>query len=199
MIRSATRLKPHQSTPLHGLLLAALLILALPARSEPLDCPPLLDSTQPLLHSTESLDLCQFTGHPLLIVNTASFCGFTRQFEGLEALHQRYADQGLVVLGFPSNDFMQEARDESRTAEICYINYGVTFTMLSPSPVSRGALNPVFTELQRQGAALPRWNFHKYLVDANGQIVSFFGSRVEPDSTQLVGAIEQLLQQGSGI
>lgn len=178
----------------HLALLLILLALAWPAQAESQECPPLLDSTQPLLHSTESTDLCQFAGHPLLIVNTASYCGFTRQFTGLEELHQRYGEQGLVVLGFPSNDFMQEARDESRTAEVCYINYGVTFTMLGPSPVSRGQLNPVFAELQKQGATLPRWNFHKYLVNAEGQLVSFFGSRVEPDAAQLTGAIEQLLQ-----
>lgn len=163
------------------------------AQTKATECSPLLDSTQPLLHSTESINLCQFTGKPLLIVNTASYCGYTRQFSGLEALHQQYADRGLVVLGFPSNDFMQEARNESRTAEICFINYGVSFNMLSPSRVSRGELNPVFAELQRQGASLPRWNFHKYLVNADGQLVGFFGSRVEPDSPQLLGMIEALL------
>ncbi|SFX51850.1 glutathione peroxidase [Marinospirillum alkaliphilum] len=169
------------------------LAFSLPAQAETTQCPTLLNTTQPLLHSTESIDLCQFAGKPLLIVNTASYCGYTRQFGGLEALHQQYADRGLVVLGFPSNDFMQEARDESRTAEVCFINYGVTFNMLSPSRVSRGELNPVFAELQRQGASLPRWNFHKYLVNEEGQLVGFFGSRVEPDAPQLVGAIEAML------
>lgn len=166
---------------------------SLTSQAEPLQCPPILQSTQPLLHSTETQDLCDFAGQPLLIVNTASYCGFTSQFGGLEDLYQTYRDRGLVVLGFPSNDFMQEARDASRTAEVCFINYGVTFPMMAASSVTRGQLNPVFAELQRQGAALPRWNFHKYLVNAEGELVGFFGSRVAPDAPQLQGLIEQML------
>ncbi len=170
-----------------------LLMLTLPAQAETQACPKILQSTQALLHSSETLDLCSFTGQPLLIVNTASHCGFTGQFEGLEKLNQRYQDQGLVILGFPSNDFRQEARDEAKTAEVCFINFGVTFTMLSPSSVSRGKLNPVFAELRDQGATLPRWNFFKYLINTEGELVASFGSRTSPESREMQQAIESLL------
>lgn len=175
---------------LFGLLL---LFIATSTAADTKACPEILQSTQPLLHSSERVDLCSFAGQPLLIVNTASHCGFTGQFEGLEKLKQRYKDQGLVVLGFPSNDFRQEASDEAKTAEVCFINFGVTFTMLSPSSVSRGDLNPVFAELERQGARLPRWNFFKYLVDQEGKLVAGFGSRTAPESREMRQAIESLL------
>lgn len=171
-----------------------LMMLAVPVlAAEEAPCPALLESTQQRLHSSDSVDLCQFAGQPLLIVNTASHCGYTGQFSGLEDLHQAYQEQGLVILGFPSNDFLQEARDEARTAEVCFVNYGVTFTMLTPSRVARGDLNPVFAELRAQGASLPRWNFHKYLVNSDGELVASFGSRVAPESPQMKAAIERLL------
>ena len=169
------------------------LLVTTGAHAQAQDCPKILQSIQPRLHSSETLDLCSFAGQPLLIVNTASHCGFTGQFEGLEQLHQRYQDQGLVVLGFPSNDFRQEARDEAKTAEVCFINFGVTFTMLSPSSVSRGSLNPVFFELRNQGATLPRWNFYKYLINRDGELVTSFGSRTSPESREMQEAIESLL------
>lgn len=170
-----------------------LLLITASAQAGYVPCPLILQSTQQRLHSSESVDLCAFAGQPLLIVNTASHCGFTGQFEGLERLHQRYKDRGLVVLGFPSNDFWQEASDESQTAEVCFINFGVTFTMLSPSSVRRGTLNPVFAELRNQGATLPRWNFSKYLVNRDGELVASFGSRTEPESREMQQAIEDLL------
>jgi len=175
------------------LLILLLLLLAVPVFANQPQCSAVLDSTQQRLHSSEQVDLCRFSGQPLLIVNTASHCGYTGQFSGLEELHQKYKDQGLVVLGFPSNDFRQEATDEAKTAEVCFVNYGVTFTMLTPGQVARDPLNPVFAELQRQGAALPRWNFHKYLVDSEGKLVASFGSRVRPESKQMQAAIERLL------
>ncbi len=157
-------------------------------------CPPLLDHEAQKLHSRERIDLCEFRGRPLLLVNTASFCGFTRQLDGLQALHERYRDQGLVVIGFPSHDFDQEADDEEVTAEICRINYGVTFTLLSPSAVARGEVNPVFAEIARQGAELPRWNFHKYVVDHEGRVTASFGSTTEPESRELREALERVLK-----
>lgn len=157
------------------------------------ECPAILDHRAQALHSSEVVDLCEFSGRPLLLVNTASFCGFTPQFEGLEELHQRYHGEGLVVIGFPSDDFQQEADDEEVTAEICRVNYGVTFTMLSPSSVASGEVNPVFAELARQGAELPSWNFHKYVVNRDGRVVAGFGSHTRPDSPELQSALERVL------
>jgi len=157
------------------------------------DCPAFLDHEFSKLHSSQSVNLCEtVAGRPLLIVNTASHCGFTPQFKGLEALHRQYQARGLVVVGFPSDDFNQEAKDEAKTADICFVNYGVTFTMLAPSAVTGDQANPVFRELNRR-AGEPSWNFNKYLVSADGKVVQRFDSKVTPDSPQLVRAVEQLL------
>lgn len=156
-------------------------------------CPAYLDQEFKRLHSSKTVNLCEaFAGKPMLIVNTASHCGFTKQFEGLEALHREYRGRGLVVVGFPSNDFRQEAGDEAKTAEVCYVNYGVTFTMVAPSPVKGEAANPVFRELGRQ-AGEPSWNFNKYLVAADGRVVEHFKSSVAPESATLREAIDKLL------
>lgn len=180
-------------------ILAATLVAALLSAPSPgeaqaaADCPPILDHEAAKLHSSETVDLCEFAGRPLLLVNTASFCGFTRQFEGLQELHERYEEDGLAVIGFPSHDFDQEADDEAVTEEVCRVNFGVTFTMLSPSPVASGEVNPVFAELARQGAELPRWNFHKYVVDRDGAFVAAFGSHTRPESPELRSALERVL------
>ncbi|MCC5794888.1 MAG: glutathione peroxidase [Chromatiales bacterium] len=161
------------------------------------DCPALLDHELPRLHSDETVRLCEFAGRPVLMVNTASYCGFTGQFRGLEALWQEKQDAGLVVIGFPSDDFNQEDADEAVTAEVCFINYGVTFTMLAHSSVARGELNPVFAELERQGAMLPRWNFHKYVIDRSGQVHAEFGSRTTPEDPELRAAILAVIVNGT--
>lgn len=153
----------------------------------------LLNHTMRRLHSGEAVDLrARYAGKALLIVNTASFCGFTKQFAKLEALHKAYKDRGLVVVGFPSDDFRQEADDEGRTAEVCFVNYGVTFDMYSPIPVRGGDAHPLFRELARQSGA-PRWNFYKYVVDRKGRVVAHFSSLVEPDAPELRAAIEKAL------
>lgn len=157
-------------------------------------CPDWLNTERRQLHSDNQVDLCSLTENkPVLIINTASRCGFTPQFKGLEQLHQQYADQGLVVLGFPSNDFRQEARDEQKTAQVCYINYGVTFTMLAPVQVTGEQADPIFAQLARVSQA-PRWNFNKYLVSADGQRIQHFSSSTKPNDPQLIGAIEQALE-----
>jgi glutathione peroxidase len=171
----------------------AVLILAAPAALGA-DCPAFLNHDFKKLRSSQSINLCtEYAGKPLLIVNTASHCGYTPQFKGLEALHQKYKARGLVVVGFPSDDFKQEAKDEAETADVCYVNYGVTFTMLSPSAVTGSAANPVFQELGRRSDP-PSWNFNKYLVGADGKVVEHFDSGVRPDSVELQQAIEQLLR-----
>jgi len=174
-------------------LAVASLLAAAPA-SHAADCPAFLNHDFKKLRSSQNINLCtEYAGRPLLIVNTASHCGFTPQFKGLEGLHKKYQARGLVVVGFPSDDFKQEAKDEAETAEICYVNYGVTFTMLSPSVVTGRAANPVFQELGRRSSA-PSWNFNKYLVSADGEVVRHFDSRVAPESADLQQAIEQLLR-----
>lgn len=157
------------------------------------NCPAFLNHDFQKLHSTEHVNICTaYAGKPLLIVNTASHCGYTPQFKGLEALHEKYRERGLVVIGFPSDDFNQEARDESETAAVCYINYGVKFTMLAPLPVKGSAANPVFRELARQSHA-PTWNFNKYLVTPEGKVTAYFDSQTTPESAPMNQSIEQLL------
>jgi glutathione peroxidase len=161
-------------------------------------CPAYLNHDFQKLHSTERINICNaYNGRPLLIVNTASHCGFTPQFKGLEALHEQYKDRGLVVIGFPSDDFNQEARDEAETAQVCYVNYGVTFTMLSPLPVTGRAANPVFRELARQSHE-PTWNFNKYLVKPDGTVTAYFDSDTTPESATMHQSIEQLLAASHG-
>lgn len=157
------------------------------------ECPAAFDVDFRKLHSDETLNLCkEFAGRPMLIVNTASSCGFTPQFKGLEALYQEYKDKGLVVVGFPSGDFRQEARTEEGTAEVCYAKYGVSFPMLAPSPVKGDNANPVFLELAKQSEA-PGWNFNKYVVDRNGHVVEHFGSFVGPQSDTLRETLDSVL------
>jgi glutathione peroxidase len=167
---------------------------AIPSAADPAaHCPGFLDHQFTRLRSAERLNLCKaFAGRPLLIVNTASHCGFTGQFEGLEALYQKYRARGLVVVGFPSDDFHQEAASEAEAAEVCFVNYGVKFPMLAPSVVTGAKANPVFRELARQSQP-PRWNFNKYLVSADGKVVGYYGSAVSPESKELSAAIEKLL------
>ena len=157
------------------------------------DCPSLLEGSLPKLRAKESIDLCkQFAGKPLLIVNTASFCGFAPQFEGLEALNQRFKGQGLEVIGVPSNDFKQEAKDGEETAKVCYVNYGVTFTMTEPQKVRGDDATHLFKVLAEQSST-PKWNFYKYVVDRQGKVIADFSSLTKPDSPELIEAVEQAL------
>jgi len=160
-------------------------------------CPDYLKVTKQKLHSSKSVNLCELTqGKPVLIINTASHCGFTPHFKQLEALHKKYQAQGLVVIGFPSDDFFQEEDDEKDTAEICYINYGVTFTMLSTSAVRGSDVNSVFEFLGEKSTS-PKWNFYKYLVDGKGNNVQSFSPKTAPDDEEFIAAIEQVLKAKS--
>nr|WP_258872178.1 glutathione peroxidase [Thalassotalea euphylliae] len=156
-------------------------------------CAPFLNHSFRKLHAKDQVDLCELTaGKPVLVINTASNCGFTPQFKALEALHKEYKDQGLVVVGFPSDDFFQEEDDEKDTAEVCFVNYGVTFTMLQTSPVRGSDANPVFKHLADETTA-PKWNFYKYLISKDGKQVKHFNSRVKPDEAEFIQAVQAVL------
>lgn len=149
------------------------------------------------LHASEVVDLQQrYAGKPLLIVNTASHCGYTGQFEGLEALYRQYHGRGLMMAGFPSHSFRQEASDEAKTAEVCFVNFGVSFDMYAPIAVRGKGAHPIFQELARQSQA-PRWNFYKYLIDREGRVVGVFPSKTRPDAPELRAVIERQLQADS--
>lgn len=157
------------------------------------NCPEYLSYDLPKLHSKETVNICEVAaGKPLLVINTASHCGYTKQFEGLEALHQKYKDQGLFVVGFASNDFNQEAKSEAEAAKICRQNFGVSFTMVAPSFVKGPRANPVFEVINQQSQE-PGWNFNKYLINKDGQVMEHFSSRVKPNSEKLTKAIEAIL------
>lgn len=177
---------------LRSLVLSATL-LALSTSALAVQCPPLLQGELAKLRSQETINLCQsYAGKPLVVVNTASFCGFTPQFKGLEALYQRYKGQGLEILGVPSDDFRQEADSSEETAKVCYVNYGVTFNMSEPQRITGTEAIPLFRELAAQSQA-PRWNFSKYVVDAQGRVVASFSSQTAPDDPALIAAVEQAI------
>ncbi|MCC5826569.1 glutathione peroxidase [Alkalimonas sp.] len=160
-------------------------------------CGAVLGHSMQQLNTRETVDLCeQFKGKTLLVVNTASKCGFTPQFEALQQLHDSYSDKGLVVLGFPSNDFRQEHSDEARTAEVCYLDYGVQFPMFTTTSVRGSSANPVFRALIDKSGKQPSWNFNKYLVSADEQTVLHFGSRTSPTDASFIAELEKLLAQG---
>lgn len=154
---------------------------------------PWLNHEMRRLHSSEVVNIQALAGDApaVLLVNTASHCGFTGQFEGLEALHQQYRDRGLKVIGFSSDSFNQEA-DEAKAAETCFVNFGVTFDMMATVPVRGADAHPIFAELARQTRA-PRWNFNKYLVTPDGTVAEVYGAMTGPDSGRLRRAIERLL------
>lgn len=179
-----------------SLALAALALTG-SAQASTANCPALLDREFPRLQDEKPQSLCQYGGKVLLVVNTASFCGFTTQYKALEALHARYAPRGLVVLGFPSNDFgNQEPGSSKEIAEFCENTFGVRFPMFAKSRVTASAgtvMNPLFADLAKRTGSAPKWNFHKYLVARDGQSVVSFASDVDPGSRAFVQQVEKLL------
>jgi len=157
-------------------------------------CPALLRYTVNRLQDESPQPLCQYAGKVLLVVNTASYCGFTPQYEGLEAMSAKYASRGLVVLGFPSNDFgQQEPGDSRQIANFCFNTYGVKFPMFSKTKVVGKDMSPFFAALVQASGEAPRWNFHKYLIDREGRVVASFASKVTPSSRELVDAVDKAL------
>ncbi len=146
----------------------------------------------------DPVDLCSFAGKVVLAVNTASFCGYTPQYKGLEALYEAYRERGLVVVGFPANDFgRQEPGTNEEIKEFCELTYGVRFPMMEKTSVVPGKANPVFAELTRMTGDAPQWNFHKYLISRDGKRAFSYPSRVTPDSAELKRQIEALLAEKS--
>lgn len=159
-------------------------------------CPAILQHQFPRLQDEAPQNLCQYTGKVVLVVNTASYCGFAGQFEGLETLYSRQMDKGLVVLGFPSNDFgQQEAKTSKEIADFCFNTYGVKFPMMGKSTVSGAGKNALYAELVKATGQEPRWNFYKYLIDRKGHVVDSYNSLTGPDSPKLVAAIDKALAQ----
>lgn len=163
-----------------------------PARTKA--CPTLLKGTYLRLQDETEQSLCQFSGQIILVVNTASYCGFTRQYDGLERLYERYKAQGFVVLGFPSNDFgRQEPESNQKIADFCQNTYGIKFPMFAKSSVRGSDANPLFKQLAQLTGETPGWNFHKYLIGRDGQQVMSFGSQIAPESKTITSAIEKML------
>lgn len=158
------------------------------------ECPTLLKFAKRKLNAQEVVNLCAaYQGKTLLIVNTASYCGFTKQFKGLEALYAKYKEKGLVVLGFPSHDFNQEDKDEAETAKVCQLTYGVKFPMFESLAVRGDDADPLFRLLAKQSGTTPKWNFYKYLVDKQGKVVDSYSSMTAPDDDDLIEDIEKAL------
>ena len=158
-------------------------------------CPESLDHVLRPLTAQQPVNLCDImAGKVVLVVNTASRCGYTYQYEGLEKLYQQYGAQGLVVAGFPSNDFAgQEPGTEQEIKKFCRLTYGVQFPMFEKVHVKGDAANPFYKQLARDTGETPRWNFHKYLIDRSGKVVASFPSQVKPDDKRLLARIEALL------
>jgi len=160
------------------------------------ECSDLLHFSLQKLRGQESVNFCEaYRGKVILAVNTASRCGFTPQFKELEALYQEYKNRGFVVLGFPSDDFKQEYSDAEKTAQVCYINYGVTFPMFAKTSVRGESANAFFKGLAAETGKEPGWNFFKYLIDSQGKVREAFSSSVTPESPELRDQIEMLVKR----
>jgi glutathione peroxidase len=158
------------------------------------DCPSLLDHRFRRLQDEVSQHLCHYAGKVILVVNTASYCGFTHQYEGLEKLYAAYRARGFTVLGFPSNDFgRQEPGDKKQIADLCFNTYGVKFPMFEKTSVADGHPNLFYAELIKSAGQAPKWNFHKYLIDRSGKVIASFPSAVKPEDKRLRSAIEQAI------
>ena len=165
------------------------------AAPSPSACPAILQHQFPRLQDDSPQNLCQYAGKVVMVVNTASYCGFTGQYQGLESLYAEYQARGLVVLGFPSNDFgKQEPGNSKEIADFCFNTYGVKFPMFSKAVVIGSGRNALYAALDRATGSVPQWNFHKYLIDRNGKVVASFPSNTEPQSPKVIAALERALQ-----
>ncbi len=178
-----------------SMLFAGLLTLGVVPAASAGECPPLLNHTFPALQDGKPMPLCQYAGNVILVVNTASFCGFTSQYEGLEKLYARLKDKGLVVLGFPSNDFgEQEPGSDKEIADFCRLTYGVEFPMVAKTTVKGKDANPFYLKLADITGSKPRWNFHKYLINRDATQVVAYTSFTKPDDKDLLKKIDEFLK-----
>jgi glutathione peroxidase len=177
-------------------LLKTLILIALLMVGQSVMAQGLLDQNYRALAGKTAVNLKEaYGGDVILVVNTASKCGFTPQYEGLEALQRKYAARGFTVLGFPSNDFMgQEPGEEAQIKEFCTLTYGVKFPMFEKVHVKGDEVTPLYRELAKATGVSPGWNFHKYLIARDGTVVANFPSKVKPDDAALVAAIERELK-----
>ena len=157
-------------------------------------CPTIIDYRFASLQGKPQ-DLCQYRGKVLLVVNTASYCGYTEQYKGLQSLYDKYQKRGLVVLGFPANDFgKQEPGSNAEVADFCERTFKVKFPMVEKTSVVEGQANPFYEALFKRTGERPKWNFHKFLIGRDGTVVKSFSSRVEPESNAFVSEVETMLQ-----
>ena len=140
-----------------------------------------------------TLDLADWRGRPVLVVNTASRCGFTRQLDEMQALHERFKDRGLVVLAVPSDDFNQELSSDAAVAEFCEVNFGTTFPMTGITPLRGAQAHPFYAWLAAEHGFVPRWNFNKVLIGPDGTLRGTWGSMVRPTSRPILQAVEAAL------
>ena len=169
---------------------------ALPVSTPGHNCPTLLKHSFDRLQDEKPQSLCQYAGKVVLVVNTASYCGYTGQYQGLESLQQRYGSRGFVVLGFPANDFgRQEPGSNRAIADFCENTFGVKFPMFAKSAVVGRDANPLFRQLTALTGEAPQWNFHKYLIDRHGKTVLSYPSAISPDNPSLRMDLEKLLGQ----
>ena len=181
--------------PLLAFALVALSVLPFSSAAPPPAEPSLLAHQYRPLAGKKPVRLDRaYGGQVLLIVNTASKCGYTPQFEALEGLHAKYQGRGFAVLGFPSGDFKaQEFEDEKQIQEFCTLTYGVKFPMFQKVHVVGDRATGLYRQLTTVSGQAPQWNFHKYLLGRDGRLLAQWGSKVKPDDPQIVGAIEQAL------
>jgi glutathione peroxidase len=161
-------------------------------------CPKVLQHTVARLQDEKPQNLCQYAGQVVVVVNTASFCGFTSQYKGLETLHAKYKDRGLVVLGFPSNDFSQEPESNAKIADFCENTFGVKFPMFVKTTVKGSGALPLYKQLAEQTGTTPKWNFYKYVISRDGKDIKSFSSMTGPQDKSFVQEIEkQLAMKGA--
>ena len=166
---------------------------ALAQTAKPAACPAVLQHTVERLQDEKPQNLCQYAGQVVVVVNTASFCGFTPQYKSLEELHARYKAQGLVVLGFPSNDFSQEPENNQKIADFCENTYGVKFPMFTKTTVRGSEASPLFKQLTQITDTAPKWNFYKYMISRDGKQVKSFNSAADPLGKNFLAEVEKQL------